>query len=392
LVEELGIEPGPALQRLEQAILRQEQSIAAEPAREGEDFSLAGAAEQPPRRPHRLSLRWRLLAVATFIGLGLAVGLAFAVGGGQQPSLRLVPNSVGFIDASSGRVTKSFPVGRAPSALTVADNSVWVANYRDQTVTRIYRANGNEITIPVGAPSRPAHPTGLTGYHKQVWVWTLEGLLVPIDPRYNTAGRPVSLGSEVFGARGIPSGTGALGGRITAGKGALWIAAPLTTVIRVDPTNARSRPQRIVPDDGVQGAIAYREGKVWVAGADQVFPIAAEADMAAGTGADVGGVRDLAFGEGSLWVVSGSPTHVSGVVQALRRVDPHTGIVQATISVGSDPVSVTVAGGSVWVGSESDGVIERVNPAQNRVVELIKVGAKPTALVGDHDGVWVAAA
>src|SRR5262249_42359292 len=50
LVEELGIEPGPALQRLEQAILRQEQSLAAEPAREGEDFSLAGAAEQPPRR------------------------------------------------------------------------------------------------------------------------------------------------------------------------------------------------------------------------------------------------------------------------------------------------------------------------------------------------------
>jgi len=34
----------------------------------------------------------------------------------------------------------------------------------------------------------------------------------------------------------------------------------------------------------------------------------------------VGSVRDLGFGDGSLWVISGNPSHVSGVVQALRRL------------------------------------------------------------------------
>src|SRR5262245_8182334 len=223
LVEELGIEPGPALHELEQAILRQDRAIAAEPARESRDPGPVGAAEQPPRRAHPLSLRWRLLAVATLIGLALAAGLAFAVGGGQRPSLRLAPNSVGFIDANSGRVTKTFPVGRAPSSLTVADNSVWVANYRDQTVTRIGR-NGHVLApaIYVGG-----HPTGLTWYDKKVWVWTLEDRLVPIDPRYNTSGQPVSKARDIIGVRRTPSGTGTTGGRITGGDGALWIAAPM---------------------------------------------------------------------------------------------------------------------------------------------------------------------
>jgi streptogramin lyase len=82
---------------------------------------------------------------------------------------------------------------------------------------------------------------------------------------------------------------------------------------------------------------------------------------------------------------------LGGIVQALRRVDPLSGIpLQETIAVGSDPVAVVVVGGSVWVADRSDGVIERVDPGLNRVVATIAVGAKPTAIVSDHDGIWVA--
>jgi DNA-binding SARP family transcriptional activator/streptogramin lyase len=390
LVEELGIEPSPALQELERAILRHEEAIAAPPAPSRSKYdplanrypktpsaAAPAIAEQVPRRPRHPVRRWPVVATVVAAMLAVALGLVFALRGQEQASLRLAPNSVGFIDATSGRVTRSFPVGRAPSAIAVADGSVWVANYEDGTVTRINRTTGKSVTIPVRG-----HPTGVAAFRSAIWVWTLEDVLVPIDPRYDSAGNPVSLANEVVGARSA-------GGRITVGGGFVWIAAPPTTVIRVDAATAPYRRLPIVPDEGVQGAISYLDGQVWVAGAYEVFPIVAKSGIA-GTGANVGVVHDLAFGADSLWVASGGPGHVGGVVQALRRVDAHTRLVQATIAVGSNPVAVASAGGSIWVASQSDGAIERVDPEQNRVVERIPIGSKPTALIADGDGVWVA--
>jgi DNA-binding SARP family transcriptional activator/streptogramin lyase len=368
LVQELGLEPSRELQELEQAILTHDPCLQAPP------HSVAGVRMEPGRS--RL-LRWLLIAVATAVTLGLSLGLALWLGQAPPASIRLGADSVGFIDAKSGRVTRSYPVGRQPSALTVADNAVWVADYRDQTVTRIDRATGRSVAVAVGG-----HPTGITSYRGTVWVWTLEGLLVPVDPRYDSAGKPISLAREIIGRRSAS-------GRITAGGGYLWIAASPTTVIRVDAANTRNR-RPIIPDDGVQGAIVYRDGNAWVAGSDQVFPIAAETGLP-GSGVRVGVVRDLAFAAGSLWVVSGAPGHLGGIVQALRRVDPRSGLLQATVTVGADPVAVAVAGDSVWVADRSDRSIERVDLAQRRVVDTIAVGAKPTALVSEHDGIWVAA-
>jgi DNA-binding beta-propeller fold protein YncE len=381
LVDELGIEPGPALQDLEQAILRHEPQLAveaspgvAEPEQEHADRAAAPSEPASPRT-RRIPGRWRSVAAVAIL-VAITLGVGYAVGGGTPAAKLLAPNSVGFLDANSGRITKSYPVGREPRAITVTDNAVWVANYQDQTVTRIDRATGHSVTIAVGG-----HPTGITSYRDTIWVWTLERLLVPIDPRYDSAGKPISFTHEIIGQRSAS-------GKITAGGGYLWIAAPLTTVIRVDAANPLRR-KLIIPDDGVQGAIVYQDGKAWVAGSDQVFPIAAKTGLW-GSGAMVGQVRDLAFAADSLWVVSGSPQQVGGIVQALRPVDPHTLLTQAQITVGADPVAVAAAGGSIWVAARSDGVIERVDPAQKRVVGTIAVGGKPTAFAADGDSIWVA--
>ena len=391
LVDELGIEPGPALQELEQAILRHEPALApnrhttatdplgapapdarAEPAPD----DTSAPAHAPPRTRH-LARRWRLVAAVVLVAVTLGVG--YAVRGGAPAAKLLAPNSVGFLDAKSGRITKSYPVGREPHAITVTDDAVWVANYRDETVTRIDPTTGNSVTVAI-----PGHPTGTVAYRSTVWVWTLEGRLVRIDPRYDHAGTPVSFAREVRGAR-------TRGGGVAAGGGFLWIAAAPTTVIRVDPADPSAHPLPALPDDGVQGAITYHGGKVWVAGSSQVFPLTSPSrSPSAGTGATVGAVVDLAFGAGGLWVVSGRSGHLGGFVQALRRVDLGTLVPEQTIAVGSDPVSVAVAARSVWVASRSDGVVERVDPALNRVVDTIAVGSKPTALASGHDGIWVA--
>jgi DNA-binding SARP family transcriptional activator len=375
LVDELGLEPNGELQALERAILMHD-----------------AALEPPPRavraRPmRRRVLSWRAVAVGIPILVAVASGLAFALGGGEPAPRLLEPNSVGFIDSRSHRVTKSYPVGREPSALAVADDSLWVANYRDETVTRIDRSTGESHDIAVGG-----HPTGLAEDQGTIWVWTLERQLVPI--RFERAGNSGSLGRKIAHlaaqTRGItPDAPRRLesGGKLISGGGFLWVTVPPTTVIRVSLTGP-ARAKAILPDDGVRAAVAYRNGDAWVVGFTEVFPIEASTGFP-GVGTDVGHGRDLAFGAGSLWVVSGSDVN-QRVGAGLRRVDLHGRVVDAKIDVGSDPVAVASEGGSIWVASRSDRSIRRVDPAKNRVVKIIALGAPPAALAADRDGVWVA--
>jgi DNA-binding beta-propeller fold protein YncE len=290
----------------------------------------------------------------------------------------LAPNSVGFIDGKSGRVTRAFPVGREPRALTVADDSIWVANYRDQTVTRIDRATGPTAAIPVGG-----HPSGIAAYRGAIWVWTLEGLLARIDPRYDTSGNPIRLAPT--------GGTVKAPGKIAAGGGFLWITDPDVTVLRVDPAHP-DRAQTIVPDWGAGGPIAERAGEAWAAGSSYggyVFPIDVRTRLP-GTGIAVGGpVHDLTFGAGSLWVLSGGAVREQPY-PALREVDLHDQLVRTMVAVGNDPVAVADAADSIWVASGSDDAISRIDSRRGRVVETIDVGARPTALAADRYGVWVA--
>jgi YVTN family beta-propeller protein len=387
LVDDLGIEPGTMLQELERAILNHEPSLELPTTVDGEP-----AQPEPDGSDGGRRLRvgpWRALAIASLVLLAVALALAFALAGEQSAALLLEASSVGFIDAESGRVTRSYPVGREPSALAVAFDSLWAANYRDKTVTRIDRRTGNVLaTIPVGG-----HPNALTAHQDTVWVWTLEDGLVPIDPRFNRAGNPGSLGRRIARLTASTRRAAPLrgrsrfgGGKVTSGGGFLWLTVPRATMIRVNPV----RPEgllRIVPDDGVEGAIRYRNGEAWVAGFARVFPIAASTGVP-GSGIHVGTARDLTFGFGSLWAVGGDL--VQGVDTALRRIDLHGRLVEETIEVGSDPVAVAAAGGSIWVASRRDRAIRRVDPAENRVVETIPLGAQPTSLAADEDGIWVA--
>ena len=379
LVDELGIEPGTMLQQLERAILNHDPSLELPPQARHESAPPGPVSADSPERPRwRL---WRALVVAVLV-IAAALGVAAAFRGGESGPTLLTPNSVGFIDAESGRVTRLFPVGREPSALTLASDSVWVANYRDQTVTRVDRETGRTATIPVGG-----HPTGITSYRDKVWVLTFEELLVRVDPRFDAADDPIRLavgGSPRFVRTRDP-------GRIAAGGGFLWVTAPGTTVIRIEPDQPKSRLS-IIPDVGANGPLAYGARELWVAGSGFVFPITPETGIPR-SGTAVGGVvHGIAWGEG-VWVVSGGPARASGVAPALRRVDPRTGLLETTIAVGERATGVAVAAGSTWVASTKDdqGAVYRVDPAENRVVDTIRVGAIPTSIAADSGGVWVAA-
>src|SRR5262249_12361516 len=92
LDEQLGLEPSPELHNLERAILNHDATLDA-PAR-----------AQRERRARRRSLVWRSATVAVLVVVAVAAGLAFALDGTEPSPILLEPNSVGFIDADSGRL------------------------------------------------------------------------------------------------------------------------------------------------------------------------------------------------------------------------------------------------------------------------------------------------
>ena len=238
------------------------------------------------------------------------------------------------------------------------------------------RTAKHRATIPVGG-----HPTSVAVLGDTVWVWTVEGLLVPIDPRFDVAGEPIDL--RAAGARsGHPEERNDRLGRLAVAGGYLWLTVPRATLIR----GSGGRPRAFEPPNGVEGPLAAGNGSLWVGGFSEVFPVAASGIE--GAGVRTGLVRDLAVGAGSLWVASGQETGQQGVRSALRRVDPRSRLIRSTIAAGVNPVAVEVAAGSVWLASET--TVRRVDPADDRVTAAIGVGASVTDLAGDTDGVWVA--
>lgn len=157
LVEEIGIEPGPELRRLHDAILRQDPELDA-PAR---TTTLA-----LPARSARRALA--LVAVVVIIA-GLA---AFALIRwlGPDSLARIDADWVGLIDTGDRRITTQYEVGHAPGAIAAGGGSVWVANTRDGTVSRIDGEDEPVITIPVGG-----EPTAIAFGERSLWVADGEG-------------------------------------------------------------------------------------------------------------------------------------------------------------------------------------------------------------------------
>jgi DNA-binding SARP family transcriptional activator len=128
LVDELGIEPSPALRELEQAILRQDQALEAPVAAEPR----APAAGE--RRPFARRAAVAVAAVVLCAG-GLAAALAL-LGRGAGP-ITVQANSVAVIDPERNAVVGEVPVGARPGDVSAGAGGVWVANLDDDSFSKI---------------------------------------------------------------------------------------------------------------------------------------------------------------------------------------------------------------------------------------------------------------
>src|SRR5215469_2851345 len=183
LVEELGIEPGPALQRLEGAILQQDASLdppapaAAAPAPD----SAAETRRPPPVRPGR---KKRLIAVAG--ALAVAISVLVAVAGRGHAHLVAAANTVGMIDTGQSDLSAVVTgVGR-PNGVASSGGAVWITDSADDLLSRINLATHAIVDqIPVGRG-----PAGVAVGGSEVWVANeLDGTVSEVNPG---AGRPVA--------------------------------------------------------------------------------------------------------------------------------------------------------------------------------------------------------
>ena len=132
LVEELGIDPSPALQELEQAILRQE---------------LPPAPKRPPRPRPAASRRAGGVDARRGGRAVVAAAVAFAVvrlTGGDGGTPRVEGSGVASID-SAGPPSSFTQAGRTPSNVAVGEEAIWVLDADDRTITQIDPESGDIV-------------------------------------------------------------------------------------------------------------------------------------------------------------------------------------------------------------------------------------------------------
>ena len=395
---ELGLEPGPTLQELEQAILRQDPAL---------------GAPAPPPWPSFAPLRrrWPLLVGATILGgIAVAAALAFGYSRNTKP-VAVRPNSVAVIDPAKNAVVDDIPVGAYPGPLTADDSYVYVGNIGNATVTRIatdtrkldetfslsraidlvavnnhlWSANGGvaghtpfppgtvtdldlfssaQRTLHVGPSfegfgSNEASTTiaaSPEGAH--MWVGNKESkTLTEINPLRH------SITTRIHGVR---PGAVAVVGNAKTGE-TVWASDQTSNLLlRIDGPSRRVTHRIAVP--GQPSRLAADKRSVWVI---------------------TRGTRDLAQ-----WVLTRATT------PAVWRIDPRTNAPIEKIPLPLTPIRIALGAGSIWVtglrvlsahGATVGATVFRIDPATDRIVARIPLRTRAVdGIVVSHGFVWVA--
>jgi YVTN family beta-propeller protein len=350
LVEELGLEPGPNLQELERAILRQDAELAP---------SEPGGAVRLARRRGGLSL-----ALGGALLLTAALAAYFLLRGGESV-VSVAPDSVALVDSSSNRVAAAIPIAARPTAIAIGNGGAWIAN-GDNSVSRIDPETKNvRQTIQVGGG-----PAGVAVMRDDVWVANgLDGTVSRIDPEANQVVQTIDVGNG-------PSG-------IAGGENAVWVTNSADgTVSRIDPD--AGRVTKTWPTAIGAASVAVGFDRLWVVSPPSgsvaaLDPRSGQVLRRIGVGDDPDSV---AAGAGAVWVTNRADGTVS-------KIDPRTGAVTDTIQVGRAPTGIAAGADRVWVANSGEGTLSRIDPADDAVVDTVRLGNPPAGVALSRRAVYV---
>ena len=369
LVEELGLEPGPELRALQQAILAHDAELEA------------------PARRFRRGPRSVLGAAAAAVALLAAFVAAVALGRapGREDAVAVAPGEgvVVVVDSSSGSVRRRIPVGRTPVAIAVDGGVAWIVDGDAQTVIRLTESSRAVETFSTGST-----PTDVAAGSGSVWVANgrpLERAQFVGPVATSVARLEASTGTERAEIQ-LPRRDGALSNlvenHLAVSRDAVWAVTPDFAVARIEAsTGAVTRVSRVIQ----AVAVAAGGAGVWVLGVDGEVallhersakvvlrtrvPAASAESITAGT--EAAWVTSPA--DGTLWRIGGGRTPTLGAIDVGRGV--------SDVAVGRD---------AVWVANPLAGTLLRIDPETASVEHTIDLDGIPRSLAVDGDSVWVA--
>jgi DNA-binding SARP family transcriptional activator/streptogramin lyase len=368
LLDELGVETGPALRELEAAILRQDPEL----------------APQPHHWPSVKGHPWRPavdLLVAGGVLLVVAAVAAALLTGRHRPATapaRIPAGSVGAVDPASGRVLGSVPVHGRPGRLATTGDRLWVGTDTGElTGIDAGRRSIDEVI------ARGGDHQAVAAGHGALWSTDVaHRVLRQFRPGYGTVVRRVRLPAPALS--GGPS-------EMAVGGGAVWLIDGSTRLLRVDEGTGRLR--RFDVHRPLTG-VAYLDGTVWltsgpsasVLGFNPRRPLTPIAIPLAGRrNLEPSYPIAVARGMGAVWVLSGNTATVT-------RIDPVQLAPVATYRIGVErsPKRLTAGLGAVWVGND-DGTLARIDPSGG-TPRIVAVARSITDVAIAGGAVWVSAA
>src|SRR5205807_3861829 len=90
----------------------------------------------------------------------------------------------------------------------------------------------------------------------------------------------------------------------------------------------------------------------------------------------------IAVGDGAVWVLS----QVEGKVW---RIDPRTNKIVKTMSVNGSPSDIAVGEGAAWVLDDVAGTVTPIDEQTNSLGAPIRVGSRPSGIAVGLGGVWI---
>jgi DNA-binding SARP family transcriptional activator/DNA-binding beta-propeller fold protein YncE len=389
--EKLGIEPGPLLRDLEQAILRQDPSL---------------GAPAPTWIPIRNAIRHRRFAAvgaAVVAAVALVVVLAFGRSGTAGVVVR--PQSIAVIDPSRNALADDVPVGAYPGPLAADDELVYVSNIGDATVSMIVPSSRK-----VSGTGSLSRAIDLVAVREHLWAadgGTAGHTLAPpgtvLDYDLSSAGmRTIRVGPQVEGDEEQTTvAADAQGAEIWAGN------KDSETVTQLEPPTMATI-HGVAP--GGLAAVTGPEGRetIWAGdpGRDQVVRIDGTSRRITGRIPVPGSPSRLSANRRAVWVIapdhnnSGRWRPTGSTSPAVWRIDPAANRPVKRIALPLTPLRITLGAGSVWVtaqrvlavdGRSADATVFRIDPRSNRIVARIPLHADAVdGIVVSHGLVWAA--
>jgi DNA-binding SARP family transcriptional activator len=405
LAEELGVDPGQSLQRLQQRILQQDPSlepataplasamlatsiqglppsartplegspatpVAAPQAEVAEPPPPARGADHPPRR--RFLQRRQAVAVGLAVALVVALIATFApriVGRKGEVTTTYRPGTV-LLDLATGKQIGFIPRDQLPvSAYPIfAGGHFWVNNWSPSAYVEIDPRTGTilkQITPPARDPKVHRDIETITPFAAQgntLWVTSADDL-VRMD---------ITLGREVgrFKLDDLGKGSGLAEGVAVGGR-SVWVSRDVGRgqILRLDPTtgNVEHSVDNITPYLN----LVYGDGSLWAGDERGIVRIDSKTSAVTPVGGisgncGGGGGGCVAAGGGFGWTSDAFKAVVYKVDQAGRLVEP--------IRTGIGAGFMSYADGVLWIGNRDEGTATGIDAVTGRKTVTYRFG------------------